>query len=160
MKLASLSQPALAFIARNMRAEDRREIMANRWGDDEAELVEQCLQGGAFAWVVGLDEPIAAIGAYPLWPGVWSVWMFATDDFPRIGIRLTRWVRRVMIPALRDSGCHRAECHSIEGHRVAHRWLESLGARHEATLRCYGREGEDFRVYSWIEVGNVRKGRR
>lgn len=149
MRISDLNEPALAYVARHMRAADRDEIFATRWSDDPASVVAAVLSGGTFAWVAGLERPIAAIGAMPMWEGVWSVWMFATDDFRQIRFGLTRFVVRSMIPALRASGAHRAECRSIATHTEAHRWLELLGAEREATLRGYGRRGEDFELYVW-----------
>lgn len=149
MRLSDLNEPALAYVARHMRAADRDEIFATRWGDDPNDLVQAALRGGSFAWVASLDRPIAALGAIPMWNGVWSVWMFATDDFRRIRFGLTRFVVRDMIPALRAGGAHRAECRSLATHTEAHRWLEMLGATREATLRGYGRAGEDFELYVW-----------
>ena len=48
-----------------------------------------------------------------------------------------------------EGGAHRLECRSMEGHVEAQRWLETIGATREATLHGYGREGEDFHVYTW-----------
>lgn len=150
MKLLEITpeqRPAVAYVAANMREMDRREIFATRWGDDTEALVDQVLQCGAFAYVASLERPIAAIGASPIWPGVWSVWMFATDEIDKIGLSLTRLARRRIIPTLRSVGAHRVECRSLEGYDVANAWLESLGAKEEAKLLKYGRNGEDFRLY-------------
>lgn len=139
----------VAYIAHNMREWDRHEILATRWDDDLDGLINDCLAWRGFTWAVGLDEPIALIGAAPLHPCVWQVHMFATDRFTDVGIGLTRFALRVIIPALKAAGAHRLECRSIEGHIVAHRWLEFLGGVHEADLPMYGRKGETFRLYAW-----------
>jgi len=139
---------AARYVALRMRALDAEEIFATRYADDREELAQAAASRLPFAWAAGRDgEPIACIGAVECWPGVWEAWMFATDAFDSIGKGLTRWVRRVMLPAVRAAGCHRLHCHSLEGHTVAHHWLQSFGAEHEATLRGLGRGGEDFRVY-------------
>ncbi len=149
MRLAPPAYPDVLHVAANMRAADAAEIYATRWNDSPEELAADCMCVGGFCWSAGLERPIAVIGALPIHPGVWSVFMFATDEFERIGISLTKYVKRVMIPALVQSGAHRAECRSAEGHTVAHRWLESLGAKVESVAREYGRNGEDYRVYVW-----------
>lgn len=142
------------FVAANMRAADAAEIFATRWTDAPDDIVTDVMHAGPFVWTTGLERPIAVVGAFPSHPGVWQVFMFATDEFPRIGLGMTRFVRKCMIPALIDSNAHRAQCHSIEGHDVAHRWLESLGAQVESVAKGWGRNGEDFRVYVWTR-GNV-----
>jgi len=138
------------FVAERMREWDHREIYATRWTEDPRVVAMDCAGAGSFSWCAGLEKPIAVIGAIPTWPGVWSVFMFATDDFRRISFSLTKFVKRVMIPALRQTGAHRAECCSIEGHEIAHRWLELLGAKQEGpTIEDYGRNRESFRRYVW-----------
>ena len=37
----------------------------------------------------------------------------------------------------------------MEGHVVAQRWLEALGAHRESTAYGFGRNGEDFHTYVW-----------
>ena len=150
MKLAKINEADLLFVADRMRECDRREIFATRWNDDPAELAGTILALGEFGWVAGTDLPIAAFGAIPAWNGVWQVWMFATDDWPQVSLGVTKFIKRVMIPALRDIGAHRAECRSIEGHVTAHRWLECLGAHKESEIPNFGRNGETFYLYSWL----------
>ncbi len=149
--LDKLSAPALGHIVANLRAADRRELQAQRWEDDLGTLPEDILTAyGPYAWIVSLhDEPIAAVGAVPMWPGVVYAWMFATDKFPQIELFLTRFVKRSMIPNLVSLGTHRCEARSIEGHDVAHRWLRALGAQEECRLHRYGKGGEDFLVFRW-----------
>src|SRR5690349_19657860 len=112
-----------------MRESDRREIFATRTPDDRILLAHQAADFSRFGAVIATDAgtPVCALGAVGQWPGLWNVWMFATDDWPRIAIGATRYVRRVLIPNLVNAGAHRAECKSIEGHKPAHRWLELLG---------------------------------
>ena len=149
MILAPLTFEDVLYVAERMRPWDKKEIYATRWNEDPAELARQCCATGDFGWVAGIERPIAAVGAVPVHPNVWSVWCFATDEFPRIALSLTRYVKKAMIPALVESGAHRAACASIEGHTDAQKWLELLGARRECTHRALGKNGEDFHVYVW-----------
>lgn len=141
------------FVIERMRDWDRREVFATRFDDDETALLREMSVGalhGQQAWIAGRDDcPVAVYGHLPLWPGVWSMWLVATDNFRSIGKSMTRQVRDVILPALFGAGAHRLECRSMEGHSDAHRWLELLGARREATHRGYGRGGEDFHLYVW-----------
>lgn len=150
MILHPVTLDAARYVALRMRALDREEIFATRFDDDPEALAREVACRGPFAWAAGAGgAPIACIGVVEAWPGMWEAWMFATDDFDTIGFPLTRFVRRGIVPALEAAGAHRVQAHSMEGHSVAHRWLESLGARHESTVPAYGRARQDFRVYAW-----------
>lgn len=139
------------YVAANMRESDRREIGATR-ADESPERLAFDATHSQFAFAAGQGEPIACIGASFRWPGVFQAWMFATDAFEAVGFPLTRWVRRIMMPQIRLAGAHRVHCYSIEGHDDAHRWLERLGAVHETTHLRYGKGGEPFRVYAWVDA--------
>lgn len=146
----ALPNPAkLAHVAENMREWDRREIFATRADDDPAALCDDVRRCGNISWVAGLERPIAAFGCAPMWPGVWSMWLFATDEFGRIGISVTKLVTRTIVPMMIEAGAHRLEARSMEGHADAQRWLEVIGAKREGTLVRYGRGREDFHVYAW-----------
>lgn len=146
----ALDRPELVLeVAHNMREWDRREIFATRTDDDCDLLAEAALGCGEISWVAGLDRPIAAFGCAPMWHGVWSMWLFATDEFGRIGISVTKLITRTIVPMMIDAGAHRLEARSMEGHTDAQRWLEVIGAKREASLSRYGRDGQDFHIYTW-----------
>lgn len=150
-RLVDVTVEGVAHIARNLRAADARELGAQRWDMDPDSLAREVRDYyGPYKWVVErAGVPIAAVGAVAVHPGVWSAWMFATDDFHKIGLYLTRFVRQRMIPSLVRLGAHRCDARSIDGHDHAHRWLRALGAVEEARLLRYGRNGEDFIVFRW-----------
>lgn len=147
--------PGLALhVIERMRDWDRREIFATRAADSEITLLTSVLDTGDVSWVAGNGlEPIAAFGCAPLWSGVWSMWFFATNELSEIGLSVTKFVIRSIIPRLFEGGAHRLECRSMDGHEDAHRWLVTLGAHREGTLRGYGRNREDFHVYAWLAGG-------
>jgi hypothetical protein len=153
MRIARINYPDLLYVADNMRDMDKNEIFATRWDENPESLVDSIMKYGDFGWVVGSEDgiPIAAFGAIPIWPGSWQVWMFATDRWNEVSTQVTKFIKRVMIPAIVDAGWNRAECKSIEDHPTAHRWLEMLGATHEHTLACFGKDGQAFRLYSWTK---------
>jgi RimJ/RimL family protein N-acetyltransferase len=66
-----------------------------------------------------------------------------------VSFALTRWVKRFMIPALKEAGMHRAEARSLATHTTAHAWMQSLGAKQESVLRQYGRDKQDFILFGW-----------
>lgn len=141
------STRALAHIVRNLRDLDREEIGAVRfelWPD----LLNQLCAIRDFQWVWAVDgEPASILGAWPMWPGVWSVYAMGTDAFPARA--MTKHIRRVMMPAMIEAQAHRAQCASIATHETAHRWLEGLGARRESVMPGYGSGGETFINFVW-----------
>lgn len=140
------------YIIANLRERDRAEIFATKWVDDDhSALVEAILHAGAFQWAAYLDgEPVAMIGATPRWPGVWSMWAFGTDKWPRVARRLTKHAKRFMFPALMNAGAIRADCYALETHADARRWLTALGAIEEQRLANWGKNGETFVCYCWL----------
>jgi hypothetical protein len=140
---------ALAYIARNLRADDLVECLAGRITNVDQLAAEATLCPGLCDVVYLGDYPVAVVGAREMWTGVWSVWAWGTEDWPSVSTTLTRHVRRTLIPALVARNAHRAECASWSCHTSAHRWLEYLGARREGTLHRYGRNQEDFIMFAW-----------
>ena len=159
MNLRKLNLLDVAYVCARLRDADRREIFATRRTDEpDALAVEIIRYWGPIGWVATHnDRPVALVGATETWPGVWSAWMMATDEFPMVARRVTRFVKRVMIPGLVDLGAHRCEARSIDGHTEAHRWLRVLGATEEARLRRYGRNGEDFLVFRFDRPEHVQQ---
>lgn len=137
-------------VARNMRAWDRDEIFATQPDDDLDRFIEFVQALGPASWVAGEGfEPIACFGAFQLFPGLFSMWFFATDNINNIGKSMTKAVRDVIVPHLFARGARRLECRSMEGHVDAQRWLEVIGARRESSAPDYGRGGQTFHTYVW-----------
>jgi hypothetical protein len=130
-----------------MRESDRREIYATRASDDPEDVARQC-NASPYKWVYRQDDAlVAAFGAAPLWPGVWSIWMFANDLWDAEAARaVVRHVRR----EFRRHPWHRLECKSLLDHHDAHRFIAALGLRPEALHRSYGRDGEDFITFARV----------
>jgi hypothetical protein len=147
---AEPSYDDMLHIAHNLRARDREELFATRYGDDPAGIARDAVHTGAFRWGVYHDgTPIAAVGAMPRWPRVWSAWAYGTDDWP-LGVRaVTKHVRNFMLPALYNAGAIRVDALSLASHTDARRWLELLGANAEFTLDNWGKNGETFVSYVW-----------
>jgi hypothetical protein len=150
VKMTPLNADAVAFVAAHMRTDDRAEIFATRADDDAGQVAAETMayaRFGCVAWAE--DEPVAVVCAIPMWPGVWSVGMYATDRWPDVARATTLWIRHELIPKLEAAGAHRAECRSHAAHAAAHRWLEHLGATYEARLTAFGRNREPFYLYAW-----------
>lgn len=146
-----VERSAVEYIVANLRLRDYEEIFAQRWTDDQKSLIDEImLWSGKMTWVFWRDGvPVALLGAWPVRPGVWSVWAFGTYRWPRVLSAMTKHVKRFIIPALLRAGAHRAEAVALATHRDSRRWLLALGAREEGTRRGWGRNGEDFVSYVW-----------
>lgn len=142
----------LTWIAKHLREWDRREIMATRWSEEPADLAREAALSGDTSWAALVDGiPAVAYGAFPMWPGVWSVWAFGTDNFRHAGREVTRHIRRAIIPGMAQVGARRAQAYSMDGHDDAQRWIKALGGKRESIAYGYGKGGEDFHlfVYQW-----------
>ena len=144
-----LTYPDALYVASAMRLSDRREIAATRGPmlmDERVAMDCYAAHGyGGVGYVAYWDEvPVVAIGAIPRHPGVWSIYMFATDNISEIGLGLTRWVQNTLLPEITAAGAHRIECNSIEGHDVAHAWMKVFGAKNEGIMPKFGIGQENF----------------
>jgi hypothetical protein len=141
----------LLHITTRLRPLDQREVQAIQWDDSPENIAKHAYEMGQPSWVVCAKNPLEPAYAFGLTadrPGVWSVWGFGTNRFPEVALSVTRWCYRAIVPALPKIG-HRVECYCLAEKTDAHRWLERLGGVEEGTLRGYGRNGEDFKIFAW-----------
>lgn len=152
MRLSAINFEDALFVARHMRPEDCAELYALRWSDEPEVIAEVVSAFDGYGWIASTDDgvPAACIGAIPMWPGVWSVYLFATPNITKIAFSLTRHVKKVMMPRLLEAGAHRVECHSLKGQDDTQAWLRALGARQqEGELVNYGKSRETFLIFYW-----------
>ncbi|WP_319496006.1 hypothetical protein [uncultured Cohaesibacter sp.] len=139
-------------IAKHMRARDREEIYATRYGEDANEVARDVV-GSGFYWVAYVDgRPAAVFGAYPRWPRVWSAFAFGTDDWKHAVISVTRTIRSVLMPAIYKTGAIRVDAMSLDTHTDARAWLEYLGATGGETLANWGKKGQNYTIYTWTRT--------
>lgn len=117
-----------------------------------------CTAGGIATVALSGGCPVAAYGAFLSRPLMWTVWMFATDRWSEVALAVTKDIKRRMMPQMIDAGAVRCDCWSMEGHDVAHRWLESLGATREASIEDYGPSRKTYHCYSWTRSRLERDG--
>lgn len=143
-------QDEIASVTRRMRDVDRREIFATRWTDDPDDLASDLARLNEMSWSARLDGVPAGIwGASPIWPRVWVVFAFGTDDWPHVVLSMTKHIRRFIVPAIVRANAIRVSCASHAQHTEAHRWLTSLGATLEAEHPNMGKGGERFFTFVW-----------
>jgi hypothetical protein len=156
--LTDVDYIALEFICMNMRECDKEELYALRTYDNPLQLAMDAhaairnLGRGRISWVKGRP---AAVGAFTEdYPGVWSVWMFGTDDFKAAAIPLLRWVRTEANEILTVCKGHRLHCDSIANHPDAHKMIQAMGGKQESVKRKLGKGGEDFICFVWLNGEN------
>ena len=164
MYLRSAEPEEIFAVAENMRERDFEEISALRWIDDRKDLafaLTNAIADFETVYTVGHTEPVAIVSYIPVRPGVWNLGMFATDNFNSVGLYLTKRIIRDIIPSLERVKAHRVEAFSIEGYDEVHKWLTFLGLKEECTLSKYGKNKEDFKVFSWVRsTDDSVKGRK
>ena len=145
--------PDVVEIARNMRELDAEEIWPVTHAQTPETLAVATVAGSGLKYVARYGAvPVATWGASEMRPKVVSVWMFATDRWPKVALSVTRHINRVVMPILIEAGCVRAECWTHAGHHVAHKWLSILGAVREATVEDYGANRVPYHCYSWTKT--------
>jgi hypothetical protein len=141
----------IAYIVRNMRDRDRREIFALRWDDDEDALIDQLHASAGAMWRLWFyqGEPVAMNGVLPLRKGVVCANAFGTDKWRHIVRPMIHWSVNWVIPCLKVAGWHRGEAYALAANADGRKFIELLGGKLEAYLYHYGREREDFVLYHW-----------
>lgn len=149
MNLSHCTEGTVTHVVENMRASDKQEIYGLRHSEDPRLVVRDVMAMSNFAWVGWLDsKPHAVFGGGEVRPGVWSMFAFATDEFPRLALGLTRFAKRSVLPMVFGRlGAHRLQCESHESHTSAHKWLELLGAHRESILKGYGKDGSNYHQF-------------
>lgn len=146
MILANPDHASVFYVANNMRAIDKDEIYGLRFHKNPFLITNEVMAQSQFCWVAWQNEkPAAVIGATETHPGCWQVFCFGTDEFPKVALALTRFVRRTMLPVLfGELGARRLEADSLCSHTEAHRWLEGFGAKRESIKEAYSEAGDYF----------------
>lgn len=149
MTLHECDGPTLLYVLDRARAADREELLALQQGDNWTPLISDILRAPGLKFFFGDGKPVVCLGGCEVHPGVWQAWSFATDDFGKLALSVTRFARDVMLPAFVKMGMHRGQAIAAANNAGARRWLKLLGAEEEATLKRYGREGQDFVMFRW-----------
>ena len=139
----------------NMRELSAREAFASRKDDDRDRLArEMCRLAPAalFAFGTFIEHQgfvaSALLGCHPVAPGVGTMLWLATDEWPAIAIPSHRFWRRHFLPQVL-SRYRRVEFMGGTD-EVSRRWCRSVGFTEEGTAYRYGKRGEDFVHFAWL----------
>jgi hypothetical protein len=136
----------LLFVASWMCKADQIELALTRDPTDYVKLAHDAWES-RFKFVV-LDEalPVMAFGAKPI-NRTALVWGFKTDKGWPAVLTATKYIKRIMIPALRDAGVRKAVCLVHPNNWSSQSWLRHLGFHPEATTREFGTRHEEVILY-------------
>ena len=154
-KIEPASRDDVLAVALAMRERDYQELLATSAVNSRAELahVLAARYGDRSDVLVGRANgaPVCIGGTIAPWPGVISLLFFATPEFPKIGLTITRWISKDLFPRYFDAGVRRIQATSLDGYDEVHRWLAALGLEREAVLPAFGRNGEDFVQFAKVK---------
>jgi hypothetical protein len=159
MKIDVATSNEIFDVALRMRERDFDEISALAAADTRKELARSLMVrygGRKDVWcAAGAHGPTAVGGAIEVRPNVITLLFFATDDFPEIGLALTKFIVKRLFPPLVAAGVHRIECVSLDGYDEVHRWIQTLGLFREfdRPMVKYGKRGESFVQFAWAAGG-------
>lgn len=153
MHLSAPEHGAVLYVASHMRAIDREEVYGLRFVENPFLITNDVMARPEVSWVAWHDQlPAVVFGGVETTPGVWSIYCFATDAFPKLALPLTRFVKKLMLPLLFGTlGAHRLEADSHENHVQAHRWMELCGATREGVKRGRGKTGADYFTFAIVD---------
>lgn len=146
----------LSYVAANLRPDDYAEVNAQFDAWSPALIAALALRDHAY--IAMLDaNPEAAFGAgrAGTHSGHWIAWSYGTARMRRCVPLVTAFVREVIVPAIYEAGGQRVEARALASNTMARRWLKRLGAVEDCTLKSYGRNGEDFLLFSWARADHM-----
>lgn len=153
MRIDAPSREDIAFVAARMRKRELAEFAAvSPYMDPREMLASLPDRFGPYGYGFYLGDRPVGIGMMAIVrPNVATIGFFATDEFPKIALPLARFVRRHLFPNYRAVGVHRIDAYVSAANPQGMRWCETVGLHREATLRGFGRDGEDFHVYASVD---------
>jgi hypothetical protein len=122
--------------------EDIHELSATRDPKDYETLASDAFDSAICMVALEDAEPVFAFGA-KVYGDSAVVWGFKTEKGWGLILPVTRYIKRIMVPVLRDRGVRQAVCLVHQDNRRSCKWLAHLGFRSEATLPGFGAHGED-----------------
>ena len=142
------SYSQVVHVARHMRKWDAREIYPMRHSKKPEDLAEQVCKS-TISGIVRTDRPIICFGFQEMGPKYFQAFMFATDEWRRGALTLTKFAKREMIPFIfEDLGANRVEARSLVGHLNAQDWMNALGAIEECDIPDRGEDRETYKLFA------------
>lgn len=156
MKIEKANTEAVRQVALAMRDRDFEEFSAVSTARSRRELAEYLTASYGMRDDVQVayyeGKPIAVIGQIMLWPNVVSLLFFATEDFPKIIIPVTRFYRK-LFNRFEAEGVHRIQAVSLAGYNYTHQFLSLFDLAPEGPpMLGFGKNGEAFIQFARVKA--------
>jgi len=140
------------IICEGLRQVEREQLEAV-WGIpyDFERVAASCYNLPNPKWMgVSDGKPVVAGGFVEQRPGVWEIWLAATDEAWEQPIAMTR-IARTLMREMFDGGAHRLQHTVLETNTEAQRWYRSIGLVFEGKMRAWGSKGENALIFACTE---------
>jgi hypothetical protein len=136
---------SVCYVAANMRAADKEEILPLRFDPSPESLARTVMSDVRYCWLAAHGaDPVAVFGMFEVRPKAWTAFAFGTDNFPKVAGEMTKYLVRKVKPHLfNDLEAARIEAYSHADHTQAHAWLRLLGAKGRYEPE-YGPDGQTY----------------
>lgn len=94
------------------------------------------------------EEPIAMVGAWPLWYGVSRAWAIFTPEAKHRPISLFKLAKSQLDFVVKREQLHRLEAVVVSGHLAGQRLLRHLDFQREALLKAFGPDRRDYHLFA------------
>ena len=102
-----------------------------------------------FASAIVRDEVVLAIvGAHIQWEGVAHGWAVISDSIKSCPIEFHKAMKKLIDTSFRAITLHRLEATVRADFDMGQKWLKSLGFEYEATLKYYGIDRTDYKLFA------------
>ena len=126
----------------------------NRLGSYAQILEAYAQMGHAYTGVVS-GKPVCCFGCIRLWPGVSEMWMLPSTGLRSVAMTFHRAAVRWLTVVMDEMELVRIQATVHTANRRALKWIESLNLECEGTLRAFGPEGADYKMYARLSDGRT-----
>lgn len=140
------------YITNHMAKDDLAEILATHWLDTTEGFAEQCVNTNGLKLCALADDgtPVAMGGIAFFMPKVGTAWMVGTERMIEKRLEVTRYCKNAVNNSINSNIIHRVHAFASGLHYRTHPWLEAIGLKREAVLHKWGKNGEDFILFSLV----------
>ena len=146
-----------AYVCTNIRDADFSETSALTFDKTKDAMAKSIINQGGESYTIfnSSREPVLIGGAYYENPQVATIWLFATDKITKRDWWVTtKFITGLIDKMFENDMAHRVQALSIGWRSVAHKWLQRIGLKHEATLKGFsgiGDKNNDVLVFSKVK---------
>jgi hypothetical protein len=157
VQIAQAVPTMVSLVTSELRSADLIEIEAFFGSLDQIDqkLTKIVLASGPTAWAALVNsEPALIFGVFvcPDTPHLGVAWGFGTDQAWRTIPQVSRFIRRLVVPAFLAAGVRRVEVRVLADNKSSVSWLrKSMGATLEAELADHGVAGQTFLQFAWTK---------